>query len=293
MKGKSYLTTAETADYLRLKERTIYELAAKKVIPCSRVTGKLMFPRHLIDRWIEANIEIRGPRLNQAPPIMAGSSDPLLEWTLRASNCGLAALFEGSEAGLERFAHGQALAAGVHIMGPGGAYNADAVRALAQVFDLVLIQFAKRGQGIIAARGNPLQLATVQDLVLKHPRVIARQPGAGTQKLLEILLQQAGYRLTDVALTAAPALSETDVAIAVADGQADCGMAIGAAARRFGLDFIPLHQERFDIVCRRRDFFEPALQQFFAAARAAAFTEKAAQLGYYDVSETGRVEFNA
>ena len=114
-----YLTTAEVCDYLRLKERTIYELVARRAIPCSRATGKLLFPRRLIDRWVESHVEMQDARLAAPPPIVAGSSDPLLEWALRESGSGLATLFEGSGAGLKRLAAGEALAAGLHLIGAG------------------------------------------------------------------------------------------------------------------------------------------------------------------------------
>ena len=81
-----YLTTVEVCDYLRLKERTIYELVARRAIPCSRATGKLLFPRRLIDRWVELHVEMQDGRLAAPPPIVAGSSDPLLEWALRESS---------------------------------------------------------------------------------------------------------------------------------------------------------------------------------------------------------------
>jgi molybdate-binding protein len=90
-----------------------------------------------------------------------------------------------------------------------------------------------------------------------------------------------------------PVLTEADVAAAVAVGKADCGLTIGAVAKLFGLGFVPLHRERFDIACRRRDYFEPALQALFAFARSAAFPEKAAQLGCYGIEGTGQVRFNA
>ena len=288
-----YLTTAELCDYLRLKERTIYDLVARRAIPCSRATGKLIFPRRLIDRWVESHVELAGEGLPLPPPIVAGSSDPLLEWALRESGCGLATLFEGSGAGLERLAAGEAIATGMHLIESDGKYNVGAVGALAGVSDVVLLQWAWREQGLVVRRGNPLGLATIADLAAKRPRVMLRQPGSGAEMLLESLLAEAG--LTGDMLDAMPrvALTETDVALAIADGGADCGLAIGSVARRFGLDFVPLRRERFDIALRRRSYFTPPLQLLFAFARTSAFREQAELLGFYDVGGNGAVEFNA
>jgi putative molybdopterin biosynthesis protein len=84
------MTTAEVATYLRLKERTVYEMASKRQIPCTRATGKLLFSRKLIERWVEGRTELPLGYDAAPPPIYAGSSDPLLEWALRESGSGLA-----------------------------------------------------------------------------------------------------------------------------------------------------------------------------------------------------------
>jgi excisionase family DNA binding protein len=294
MQPMDYLTTAEVAAYLRLKERTVYDLVARRAIPCSRVTGKLIFPRRLVDRWVDANVDVTDGTVLAPPPIFGGSSDPLLEWALRESGSGLATLFEGSTKGLKRFADAQAVAIGLHLKdGEGDGYNREAARALTGVHDLVLIEWALREQGLVVARGNPLGLSTMGDLAEKRPRIAVRQEGSGGRVLFDALLSEAGIDPAALRLCERAALTEADVASAVADGEADCGLAIGAVARRFGLGFVPLHRERFDIACRRRDFFEPPLQKLFAFARTAAFAEKAVQLGHYDVEGAGSVRFNA
>ncbi|MBS3651706.1 helix-turn-helix transcriptional regulator [Pseudaminobacter sp. 19-2017] len=294
MKWMEYLTTSEVAAYLRVKERTVYDLVARKAIPCSRVTGKLIFPRRLIDRWLDANVHIVESSVLSPPPIFGGSSDPLLEWALRESHCGLATLFEGSSAGLKRFAEAQALAVGLHLRNPeDDGFNTAAVRSLSGVHDLLLIEWAERDQGLVVSRGNPLGLRNLVDTVEKRACFVVRQEGAGGHLLFNALLEQEQVDPSGFLFAERPALTETDVASAVADGEADCGLAVGAVARRFGLEFVPLQRERFDIVCRRRDYFEPPLQKLFAFARTPAFAEKAKQLGYYAVEGTGTVRFNA
>jgi len=288
-----YLTTSEVCDYLRLKERTIYDLVARRAIPCSRATGKLLFPRRLIDRWVEAHVEAPDGKLLNPPPIVAGSSDPLLDWALRESGSGLATLFEGSGEGMRRFAAGDAVAAGLHLRDPDGTFNVGAVRALAGVADIVLLQFAWREQGLVVARSNPCGVRSIGELATNAPRIILRQSGSGAETLLEQLLAEAGVTLDALNTTNQPALTETDVAAAIADGSADCGVAIGAVARHYGLDFVPLMRERFDLVLRRRAYFDPPLQKLLAFTRTETFRRHADALGSYDVTGTGTVEFNA
>jgi excisionase family DNA binding protein len=294
MSWMEYLTTSEVAAYLRVKERTVYDLVARKAIPCSRVTGKLIFPRRLVDRWLDANVHLVESAVLSPPPIFGGSSDPLLEWALRESGCGLATLFEGSTVGLNRFAEAKSLAVGLHLKNAGDdEYNLEAIRTLAGVHDIVLIEWAQRDQGLVIARGNPLGLHGLQDAIDRKARFVVRQEGAGGRRLLDFLLDRERMDPSGLSFCERPALTETDVASSVADGEADCGLAVGAVARRFGLDFVALHRERFDIACRRRDYFEPPLQSLFAFARVPAFAEKAKQLGHYGLERTGTVRFNA
>ena len=90
------LTTSEAAEYLRLGERKLYELVAEERIPCSKVTGKWLFPRHELDRWVTSGlVRPAGMLPQEAPPIVGGSQDDLLEWSLRQSGSGLASLSEG------------------------------------------------------------------------------------------------------------------------------------------------------------------------------------------------------
>ncbi len=294
MQWMDYLTTSEVAAYLRVKERTVYDLVARKAIPCSRVTGKLIFPRRLVDRWLDANVHLMESAVLAPPPIFGGSSDPLLEWALRESRCGLATLFEGSTAGLRRFAEAETLAVGLHLGNPeGDGQNVEAIRSLAGVHDVLLIEWAERDQGLVVARGNPLRLGSLRDAVARQASFALRQEGAGGHLLFNALLAKDEIDPSAFRFSENPALTETDVASAVADGEADCGLAIGAVARRFGLDFVPLHRERFDVACRRRDYFEPPLQKLFAFTRSPAFADKAAQLGHYGIEHAGTVRFNA
>ena len=102
------LTTTEAADYLRIKERKLYELVAERQIPCTKVTGKWLFPRGELDRWLLAGLaRPLGVVPADPPPIIGGSHDPLLQWALLESRCELASLAEGSEAGYRKLLAGQ------------------------------------------------------------------------------------------------------------------------------------------------------------------------------------------
>lgn len=289
------MDTQEVAAYLRLKTRRVYDLVRQRAIPHVRATGKLLFPRAQIDAWLAAKSAPAALAVAPvtAPPIVAGSHDPLLEWAARESGSGLAVLACGSRAGLARFADGAALVAAMHWRDPAsGEYNVPLVRAQMPGADVVVIEWAKRTQGLLLAAGNPLRIRGLADLARRRVRVVDRQPDAGSHQLLAHLLADAGVRRSDLTVLARPALAETDLAAAIHEGKADAGVAIEAAARAHGLAFIALATERLDLVVRRRDYFEPNVQALLAFARSAEMREHAEALGGYDVSATGRVVFN-
>ena len=290
---QEFMTTAEVASYLRLKERKIYELVRSRRIPCSRVTGKLLFPKQSIDLWVARYTEFDGPALQSPPPIAAGSHDVLLEWALRESGCDLALLAGGSEDGLRRLAAGQAAVAGLHIVDfATGDYNVPFLQSLGGMGDIVLIEWAKRRQGLIVAAGNPHGIRSIAEVAAKRLRVARRQDGAGSQTLLRYLLTRNGLRYEDIDISQPPALTETDLAASVLEDKADCGIAIEAVAKRFRLGFVPLHQERFDLAMRRRDYFEPAIQALLRFTTTSSFRAQAAELAGYDLSGCGRVVCN-
>ena len=287
------MTTAEVAAYLRLRERTIYEMVARQQIPCSRATGKLLFSRPVIDAWIEASTEMPRGRAAAPPPIYAGSSEPLLEWALRQSGSGLAVLFGGSRRGLELIARGEALLAGTHLLdAETGTYNLPQIGSLLPQGDIVAIHWAERIQGLLMAAGNPLGIGSLRDVAERRVRLARRGEGSGSHQLLEILLARDSLRLDDLVSPERAAETQADLAAMIAIGEADCGLGIRAAAA--GLDFLPLWSgDCFDLVMRRRDYFEPPMQALLAFAGTEVFARQAAFLGGYDLARLGTVRFNA
>jgi excisionase family DNA binding protein len=286
------LTTDEAAAYLRLSERKLYELVANGDVPCSKVTGRWLFPKAALDRWVMAGLAQRGASAQAAPPIVGGSHDPLLEWALRDSGSGLASLPEGSEAGLRRLTRGEVIAAAVHLHraeGDDETANADAVAHAPGLHDAVVIAFARREQGLLVARGNPLKLTDIAAVAERRARMALRPTGAGAQLLLLALLKRAGLAAEALTTLKAPCPTGPDIAQAVRAGRADCGIATRAVAQAADLDFVPLTWERFDLVLRQRDYFLPGPQALFGFLRQAAFHERAAELAGYDTAESGRV----
>jgi excisionase family DNA binding protein len=284
-----YLTVQEVAGLLRLKERRVYALARSGALPSRRMTGRLLFPRAEIERWLaRRDGPPAGTTAATPPAVLVGSHDPLLEWALRESGSGIASFLDGSLDGLARLARGEAIAAGLHLPPVGGTDgNRAAVEARLAGRPTVLLEWAWRERGLIVAPDNPLRIGGLADLPGR--RLVARQPEAGSQLLLDALLAQERQVLTPVGV----ARSEADAALAVADDKADVAFGLPCLARQFRLGFVPVARERYDLVVDRRAWFEPPLQHLAAFCRSPDLARKALDLGGYDLSGLLTVRYNA
>jgi excisionase family DNA binding protein len=287
-------TTSEAANYLRLKERKIYEMVAEGTIPCTKVTGRWLFPKAELDHWLAASVQ-RPQGLARPEPalIIAGSHDPLLEWAMRESGCGLATLAIGSEAGFHRFLAGEAVAASMHLHDlddPEADANVAALKARGDVGDAVLIGFCRREQGFLVPSGNPMKIGKVEDAIERRARICMRPKGAGAQLLLLALLERA--KSTVDAVQMGPMCpTGPDIAQAIRAGRADTGVATRSVANAAGLDFVPIVWESFDLLMRQRDYFRPALQALMLFLRSEGLTARAGEMGGFDLAGAGLVRF--
>ena len=295
-----FLTTSEAADYVRLGERKLYELVTAGAIPCSKVAGKWLFPRHELDLWVLSGLaRPAGMVAVDPPPIVGGSQDDLLEWSLRESGSGLASLTEGTARGVDRLLRGEVIAAAVHFHSDsiaeasGDDANVAAVRAMPGLHDAVLVGLARREQGLLLAPGNPKQLHNLADVVSSGAKMAVRQPGAGAQMLLEVLLARAGAAAKDLRRLEPPCLTGPDLAAAIRTGKADCGIATRAAAKSAGLDFVPLVFENFDLLMRQRSYFRPQIQALIGFLGEKRLKQRAAELTGYDPAPAGQIRFAA
>ena len=292
-----FLTTSEAADYVRLGERKLYELVTSGEIPCSKVTGKWLFPRQELDLWVLSGLSRpAGMIAADPPPIVGGSQDDLLEWTLRESGSGLASLTEGTARGVDRLQRGEVIAAAVHfhskdVVAEDG--NIVALRAMPGLHDAVLVGMVRREQGLLVPPDNPKQLRSLADVLASGAQMAVRQPGAGAQMLLDVLLTRAGVTFKDLRRLEPPCLTGPDLAAAIRAGKADCGIATRAAATSAGLDFVPLLWENFDLLMRQRSYFRPSMQALIGFLGNRRLKQRAAELTGYDAAQSGQIRFAA
>ena len=295
-----FLTTSEAADYLRLGERKLYELVTTGAIPCTKVTGKWLFPRHELDLWVLSGLaRPAGMLIAEPPPVVGGSQDELLDWSLRESGSGLGSMSEGSMRGLERLQRNEVMAAAVHFHGLdasddlAGDASVEALRAAPDLHDAVLVAFVRREQGLVLPQGNPKHLHGLTDVLARGAKMAMRQQGTGAQMLLDVLLKRAGASTRDLRRAEVPCLTGPDLAELVRAGQADCGIATRATARSAGLDFVPLVWENFDLAMRQRSYFRPAMQALLRFLDERRLRQRAEELTGYDPSSAGQIRFAA
>jgi putative molybdopterin biosynthesis protein len=298
------LTVQEAARHLRLNPRSVYLLAQRGGIPATRVTGKWLFPEHLLDEWLETSARQRkgeGPPPRRAPVaaagsvFVAGSDDPALECLPDALAsapgrplCFLATV--GSVGGLEALAAGRCDVAVAHLLDPGsGEYNLPQVGRYLAGRPTALVNLFQRELGLVVWTGNPRKLGGVGDLGRRGLRLVNRQPGSGTRHLLDTALAQAGIPPRAIAGYGDEVSTHWAVGLRVLRGQADVGVATRAVAQALSLGFVPVTRERFDMIIPRDVFFRPAVQAFIEAVRSTGFQDGLTRLGGYDARQSGRV----
>lgn len=196
----------------------------------------------------------------------------------------------GSLNGLLALQEGRADLAGIHLLDlDSGEYNVPFVKRLLLEEAVVLVNLAYREQGLMIAPGNPKDIRGLGDLARPDVRFVNRQRGAGTRLLLYHRLRQAGMAPSAISGYEREAPTHNAIAAAISAGAADVGPGIRAVAQMWGLEFIPLGQERFDLAIPRAVFDAPRLRPLLDALHEAEFRQAAAAFVGYDITHIGEV----
>lgn len=226
--------------------------------------------------------------------VCTGSHDLVLDLaaaTLRARdpNVTLTSTAVGSLGGLTALRDGLCHVAGTHLLDVAtGTYNLPFVERVLGEQHVAVFRLTHREQGLMVRAGNPLGLTSLDDIAQSGLRYVNRQRGAGTRVLLDYELEQRGISPETIAGYGREEYSHLAVAAAIAAERADCGLGILAAARAFGLDFIPLTSEPFDLVLLQETLESPAVAPLLALLSDTDFRVAVSELGGYDTGEMGR-----
>ncbi len=213
----------------------------------------------------------------------------ILAQYLAAKNRRLASANVGSLGGLVALSRGEAHLAGSHLLDPeSGEYNLTYVRQILPETPVKILVLVGRQQGLMVAQGNPLHIQSLQDLNRPEITFVNRQTGAGTRVLLDYHLHNLGIPADSIHGYDHEEFTHLSVAAAISSGRADCGLGIAAAAQALGLDFIPLYQERYDLVIPRLYYDNALLEPLLSLLKNQDFKNSVAALPGYNTDQMGQ-----
>lgn len=288
-----FMSVKQVAEYLHINEKKVYSLISEGKIPATKVTGKWMFPRELVDRWMldSAHGGLLTDRL-----VIAGSDDPLLYRIILefAQETGSHALIcytpTGTRLGLDLLQAKRVDACGIH-WGPNEESHTRhpaLLRQYAQHRHWVLIRAFRREQGLIVSTSVVNKISNTEDLFDQRFRWALRQNGAGAQRFLMETLSRYGIN-TEILNAVATALSEREAAAEIAMGHSDIAPGARSAATEFGLSFIPFGWESFDLALPRSILFRRLFQNLLGKLKTLPCQAVAKKLSGYDLNNSGEL----
>ena len=301
MEIKSLLNTRELAQFLGINEKMVYTLISEKGLPATKATGKWLFPRHLVEQWLETQTINFPKKPEPLPPyhgllIIAGSNDILLDRTISLINQRhpeemVAFGNLGSLGGIRALRRNHCHMASSHLIQKDGQeYNFGfAMEELEQMPGI--INFCRREQGLLIEKGNPRGIGCVADLNQADIKIINRPLGTGTRLLLDEELTKAGIEGNGIEGYTLEVSRHLDLGLEILSGRAHAGPCIRAVAELLDLDFVPIKWESFDLLILKERFFDKGVQQFLGFLSEPSFKRLGEDLAGYDLSFSGKMLF--
>ena len=298
---KKLLSTKEVAQFLNVNEKMVYTLVAEKGLPAAKITGKWLFPRHLVEQWIESATINYPDAGDPLPPydgllILAGSNDLLLDRTIGLFNDRFSDHIAvmgnlGSMGGLNALRQRKCHVAASHLMhDKGKEYNFNYISQQVRPVPAI-VNFCYREQGILIRKSNPKTIRSVEDLAKPGIKIVNRPLGTGTRLLLDHEIKKHGIAAEQISGYNREVKRHLEVGLKILSGRADAGPAIRPVATLLDLGFIPLRWERFDLVINKGRFFDKGVQLFLGLLHDNTFSELSSQLGGYDLGKSGEMVF--
>jgi excisionase family DNA binding protein len=298
------MSTREVAKYLGIHEKQVYALIKSKRIPSTRATGKWVFPKRLIDEWIESNAKIGLKEAQQKSKkiegayLASGSNDPILDMlqTYLKKSYPEFYIFSantGSTEGLKALNMGYTDIAWSHLFDPkSGEYNIPFLSAYLPNVKPVVVNLFHRDLGFVVAKKNPYHIEGFEDLTKKGVRFINRQKGAGTRVLLDHHLKRLKISSSQINGYEREVYTHFEVGLSILSKEADVGIATMVVSQLLGLPFIPITRENFDMLMDQSTFFGKGIQAFIEVLNSKDFRNRVERLGNYDFKQSGKIIYS-
>lgn len=287
-----FMSVKQVAEYLHINEKKVYALVREEKIPATKITGKWVFPRELVDRWL---LESSHGGLLTDRLLVVGSDDPLLNHLALqlAHSVGSRALVSysptGTPLGLALVSALRADVACVH-WGPDGESGIRHPALLQQHGvhkDWILVRAFRREQGLLVRREAGVE--QVREALGADLRWVMRPGNAGSRRFLHELFAEHGVQEDALRQCKPVALSEREAAGRIVAGEADITCGIRATATEYGLSFLPVGWEAFDFALGRGVYFRALFQNLLDALRSPDAAASAERLGGYDLQPAGEL----
>ncbi|MEC4672561.1 MAG: substrate-binding domain-containing protein [Nitrospirota bacterium] len=197
----------------------------------------------------------------------------------------------GSLAALQALKRGEVHVAGIHVVDPrSGAYNLPFLKKYMKGHAVTVVRFAAWQEGLLLRRGNPKKVKGIEDLARSSVRLINREGGSGARLLLDHLLGKAGMASHVVRGYESQCSSQLELGRSIQEGMADVGIGAQAVGHFYDLDFLPLQEERYDLVIPTKYLHShPGMQMFLDTLVTRGFRQEIEALGGYDTKEIGSI----
>lgn len=299
--AEEIMNTKEVARYLRIHEKQVYALIRTKRIPSTRVTGKWVFPKRLIDEWVESNAKAgleqarHKSKSIEGAILASGSNDPILDMLHTYMKKSYPEFFifsanTGSTDGLKALNLGYTDIAWSHLFDPkSGQYNIPFLDTYLPNLKPVVVNLFRRDLGFVVARKNPFRIRGFEDLTQKGIRLINRQKGSGTRALLDYHLKRLKISASKIQGYDREVYTHFEIGLAILSKEADVGIATIAISRLLGLQFIPITQESFDMILDQSTFFKKGVQAFIDVLNSQEFKNRVERMANYDFKNSGKI----
>ncbi len=296
---EEFMSTKEVAEYLGINEKQVYALIKAGKMPCTRVTGKWVFPKNIIDEWINKNARgsLKPVATSDRDPgriLAAGSNDPVLDLLISQNydNVNIFSCNTGSTEGLRLLSESRADIAWCHLFDPEtGTYNIPYIESHFADRKVAMVHLFYREIGLLVAPDHVKRIKKLQD-ISSGIRFINRQKGSGIRLFLDYHLKKAGIDPASITGYDSEVYTHFEIGLSILAGKADAGISSVAISKLMGIPFVPLARESFDMVLGKDTFFEKGIQAFIETLQSKKFRKTVEPLGDYSFSDSGKILYS-